>query len=158
MMTLRLQESDSNMKLVRLLIVCSFSLWSLSSFALPRESRVPGGIAIVAVPGGVQAPAVTFKERPVAVLKQDKGWQAIVGIPLDTLPGSQVLKVVTGDKLIDVPFRVGEKSYRTHYLTIKNERQVSPNPDDLMRITSEQQRSEAALASFTQADLPLALA
>jgi murein DD-endopeptidase MepM/ murein hydrolase activator NlpD len=146
------------MKLVRLLIVCSFSLWSLSSFALPRESRVPGGIAIVAVPGGVQAPAVTFKERPVAVLKQDKGWQAVVGIPLDTLPGSQVLKVDTGEKLIDVPFRVAEKSYRTQHLTIKNERQVSPNPDDLKRITSEQQRSAAALASFTQADLPLALA
>jgi murein DD-endopeptidase MepM/ murein hydrolase activator NlpD len=146
------------MKLARLLIVCSLSLWSLSSFALPRESRVPGGIAIVPVPGGVQAPAVTFKERPVAVLKQDQGWQAIVGIPLDTLPGSQVLKVDTGEKLIEVPFRVAEKSYRTQHLTIKNERQVSPNPDDLKRIASEQQRSAAALGSFTQADLPLALA
>lgn len=145
------------MKCVRVLIACSLSLWSLISFALPRESRVPGGIAIVSIPGGLQAPSVKFKGRPVAVLKQADGWRAVVGIPLDTAPGSQVLKVHTGEKLIDVPFRVAEKSYRTQHLTIKNERQVTPNPDDLKRIETERLKSEAALAAFTPIELPSAL-
>lgn len=146
------------MNLVRPLIACCLCLWSLMTFALPRESRVPGGIAIVPIPGGTQAPSVTFKERRVAVLRQDKGWQAIVGIPLDTLPGSQVLQVDTGEKRIEVPFRVAEKNYRTQHLTIKNERQVSPHPDDLKRIETERLRSQAALTTFTPVELPLALA
>ncbi len=48
------------------------SLLLLASFAagatgLPTESRVPGGIAFVPVPGGEMAPTVMFNTHRVAV-------------------------------------------------------------------------------------------
>ncbi len=125
--------------------------------ALPRESRVPGGIAIVPIPVQSASPTATFENRQVAVVRDDKGWKAIVGIPLSVEPGAHVLKVESEGKALEVPFRVAEKQYRTQHLTIKNERQVSPNPDDLKRIQEETKRSSDALQAFSQASPPWTL-
>src|SRR5690606_948116 len=54
----------------------------------------------------------------------------------------------------EVPFRVADKQYRTQHLTIKNQRQVTPNKEDLERIAAEQRRSRAALRRFTEALTP----
>jgi hypothetical protein len=40
-------------------------------------------------------------------------------------------------------------------LTIKNERQVNPNPEDLKRIAAETERSNAALSKFTTGGTPV---
>ena len=48
-----------------------------------------------------------------------------------------------------MPFQVTDKSYRTQHLTIKNQRQVNPKPEDLKRIEAERERSDAALSKFT---------
>jgi len=140
---------------------------------LPREARVPGGIAFVEVPGGQQAPRVMFGDYRTAVIRRDDGWVAVVGIPLATKPGQQTLRVYSGSKDIgdgalggkavggstEVPFEVTDKHYRTQKLTIKNQRQVTPNPDDLKRIAAEQARSNAALSLFSTTGMPsLALA
>ena len=138
------------MKLRRFPTAMLLMLLSGLSFALPRESRVPGGIAIVPIPAQSQAPTVTFDNRPVAVVRDDDGWKAIVGIPLSVEPGSQALKVEAQGKTLEVPFRVNEKQYRTQHLTIKNQRQVTPNPDDLKRIQEETKRSSDALRVFSQ--------
>lgn len=142
------------MNLRRLSTAALLMLWSALSVALPRESRVPGGIAIVPLPVQNGTPAATFDNRPVAVVRDEDGWKAIVGIPLSTEPGAQTLKVQAQGKTIDVPFRVSEKNYRTQHLTIKNERQVSPNPEDLKRIADETKRSSAALRSFSDGAPP----
>lgn len=122
---------------------------------LPRESRVPGGIALVTLPAAQTPPRATLDGSRVAVVKQDDKWVAIVGISLDTPPGERKLIVKTGDGSLEVPFRVTDKSYRTQHLTIKNERQVTPNPDDLKRIAAEQRRSRAALERFTDTASPV---
>ena len=49
---------------------------------LPRESRVPGGIALVEIPGGDLAPTALVDARRAAVIRHDDRWLAIVGIPL----------------------------------------------------------------------------
>ena len=54
---------------------------------LPRESRVPGGIAFVEIPGGDLAPTALFDTRRAAVIRHDDRWLAIVGIPLSTQAG-----------------------------------------------------------------------
>jgi murein DD-endopeptidase MepM/ murein hydrolase activator NlpD len=118
--------------------------------ALPRESRVPGGIALVTLPAEQTPPAASVNGKRVAVVKDANRWVAIVGIPLDLQPGEHKLTVDTGEGSMEVPFRVGEKGYRTQHLTIKNQRQVTPNPEDLKRIESERLRSEAALTRFTE--------
>lgn len=138
------------MNLRRCSIAMLLMVWSALSFALPRESRVPGGIAIVPIPVQSDSATVTYDNRQVAVVRDDEGLKAIVGIPLSVEPGAQVLKVKAQGKTLEVPFRVSEKQYRTQHLTIKNERQVSPNPDDLKRIQEETKRSSDALQGFSQ--------
>jgi murein DD-endopeptidase MepM/ murein hydrolase activator NlpD len=132
----------------------AFVVGAAEAMTLPKESRVPGGVALIEVPGEDRAPIAMFGEHRVAVVKNDAGWLAIVGIPLDAEPGEHAVKVDTGEGSVEVPFRVSEKQYRTQHLTIKNQRQVTPNPDDLKRIAAEQKRSQAALAKFTEVDSP----
>lgn len=125
---------------------------------LPRESRVPGGIAFIEVPGEAQPPRVVFDDYRTAVIRQGDRWLAIVGIPLATKVGRHTLQVYSGSSegngKTEIPFEVTDKSYRTQKLTIKNPRQVNPNPEDLQRIGKEQERSNAALSKFTAIGIP----
>lgn len=139
-----------------LLSVLSCALVAMANAApLPRESRVPGGVALVPLPAAQTPPIATIDGNRVAVVKQDEKWVAIVGISLDTPAGEHKLVVDTGEGAVEVPFRITDKSYRTQHLTIKNERQVTPNPDDLKRIAAEQRRSRAALQRFTETASPV---
>ncbi|HEY0939454.1 MAG TPA: peptidoglycan DD-metalloendopeptidase family protein [Steroidobacter sp.] len=134
-----------------------FASLTAGAAELPKESRVPGGIALVPVPGDPSnslAPTVIFNTHRVAVVRRDDQWIAVVGIPLAEKPGELKLKVSTPSGTTEVPFRITDKSYRTQHLTIKNQRQVDPNPDDLKRISTETQRSDAALSKFTATDAP----
>lgn len=126
--------------------------------ALPRESRVPGGIAFVTVPGGAEPPVVMYDGYRTAVVKRNDAWVAIVGIPLAAKAGRQMLKVESSDGPTEVSFQILDKRYRTQNLTIQNERQVSPAPEDLKRIEQEQQRSNVALSMFTASGAALQLA
>ncbi len=73
----------------------------------------------------------------------------MVGIPLAEKPGELKIKVSTPQGTTEVPFRITDKKYRTQYLTIKDQRKVEPNPDDLKRIGVETKRSDVALSKFT---------
>jgi murein DD-endopeptidase MepM/ murein hydrolase activator NlpD len=128
--------------------------------SLPQERRVPGGIAFVPLPGSdAEPPTVTFGDYQTAVIKRGSKWVAVVGIPLATKPGMQQLQVETAAGTKQVSFGVKDRKYRTQYLTIQNQRQVDPNPDDVKRIQEEQSRSSAALSRFTLEGEPvLALA
>jgi murein DD-endopeptidase MepM/ murein hydrolase activator NlpD len=121
---------------------------------LPRESRVPGGIAFIEIPGGDQAPTALIETRRAAVIRHDDHWVAIVGLPLSTKPGPHKLKVATGKETVDVFFDVTDKRYRTQHLTIKDQRKVEPNPEDLKRIEAENKRSDTALSKFTTGGTP----
>lgn len=134
------------------LVLFCLSTWA--AISLPAESRVPGGIAIIEVPGSDIAPTVVFDEHRCAVVRKDDRWMAVVGIPLSASVGTHKLRVSTPQSTVEVPFEVQDKQYRTQHLTIKNQRQVNPNPDDLKRIRKEQQRSNKALSKFTVADTP----
>jgi len=123
--------------------------------ALPRESRVPGGIAYVEVPGSREAPVVMYDGYRTAVIKRGDKWVAVVGIPLAAKAGRQVLKVESSDGPTEVGFQILDKRYRTQNLTIKNERQVNPAQEDLQRIEQEQKRSNLALSMFTASEAPV---
>ena len=125
-----------------------------AAVVLPKESPVPGGIALVPVPGTDVAPTVIFNAYRVAVVRQDDQWIAVVGIPLDEKPGELKLKVSTPGGTTEVPFSVKDKSYRTQHITVKNQRHVNPNPTDLKRITGETERSNEALSKFTPTTAP----
>lgn len=143
--------------MVAALLLTSFASLadSPSDAPLPRESRVPGGIAYVEIPGDEQPPVAIFDGHRTAVLRRDEQWIAMVGIPLATQTGEHKVNVETRAGTVEVPFRVGEKRYRTQHLTIKNQRQVDPAPEDLKRIGEERERSDAALSRFTTTGLPV---
>lgn len=147
------------MKLKSLLIALCLGCLSMTAaaeaaVALPKESRVPGGIALVPVPGSDIAPSVIFNTHRVAVIRKDDRWVAVVGIPLAEKPGELKLKVSTPGGTTEVPFTIQDKSYRTQNITVKNQRHVDPNPTDLKRIAGETKRSDAALSKFTATDAP----
>jgi murein DD-endopeptidase MepM/ murein hydrolase activator NlpD len=119
------------------------------AFDLPQEERVPGGIALLELPASGNMPRATFEGRPVAVVRQNERWVAVVGIPLGTAIGRHAL-TVTGSP--SVTFSVGEHKYRTQSLTVPP-RQANPNEEDLKRIAVEQERSDVALTLFTASDL-----
>src|SRR5687767_235766 len=142
------------MKLKPLLIAASLAWLSMTATAqaavpLPKESRVPGGIALVPVPGADIAPTVIFNTHRVVVVRKDDQWLAVVGIPLAEKPGELKLKVSTPNGTTEVPFSIKDKGYRTQNITVKNQRHVDPNPTDLKRIAGETKRSDAALSKFT---------
>jgi murein DD-endopeptidase MepM/ murein hydrolase activator NlpD len=147
------------MKLKSLLIATSIVWLSMIASAqaavmLPKESRVPGGVALVPVPGTDLAPTVIFNTHRVAVVRKDNQWIAVVGIPLAEKPGELKLKVSTPNGTTEVPFGIQDKSYRTQKITVKNQRHVDPNPADLKRIAGETKRSDAALSKYTPTAAP----
>ena len=94
---------------------------------------VPGGVAVIELGNGVQAPKATYQGKPVLVVKEQDTWRAIVGIPLTVKPGTQ--SISTGGQGLN--FTVGHKKYPEQRITLKNQRQVNPNPADIKRIDNE---------------------
>jgi len=123
-----------------------------ASPALPRESRVPGGIAILELGDGEAPPgAVIFNDHRAPVLRTADGWVALVGIPLDTAPGVHSARWQAPERPEPRPleFSVAPKQYAEQRLTVTNRRHVDPSKEDLERIAEERTRIDTALGTFT---------
>ncbi|MFZ6047792.1 peptidoglycan DD-metalloendopeptidase family protein [Pseudomonas sp. CR3202] len=108
---------------------------------------VPGGVAVVQLGTGAQAPTARYQGRPVLVVKEDgRDWIAIVGIPLGTKAGQQQIEVNDGRHL---GFSVGTRTYREQRIKLANTRQVNPLPEDLKRIDRELAEQTAAYRRFS---------
>ncbi|WP_420042505.1 peptidoglycan DD-metalloendopeptidase family protein [Bordetella genomosp. 13] len=113
------------------------------------NAAVPGGVAVVALGEGAQAPQASFGGHRVLVVREDgRRWVAIVGIPLDAKPGQAVLQVRDAEGSRGVSFAVSDKEYVAQHITLKNRRQVSPDPEDLKRIQRELDEQMAAYAVY----------
>jgi len=130
-----------------------------AAFALPQHSPVPGGVAVIDLgPASQPTPSARWGDQPLAVV-QDKGrWFALLGIPLDTLPGDIEISIFFGSTpgpavapmvaaIKNVAVQV--KNYPEQRLTIKDKRKVEPNPDDLARIEREKEVTEAVKRHFS---------
>ncbi len=118
---------------------------------LPASSPTPGGIAVVDLGPADTAGAVRafFGERRVMVTDHGGRLFAIVGIALDTEPGTATLLLDHDGQEVEVPFEISDRSYETQHITVANRRQVDPNPDDLERIGTEKKRIDAALRAWS---------
>ncbi len=82
---------------------------------------------------------------------QSKGqWLAIIGIPLDSKPGKHNISIKNPSEVSQQSFDVAYKKYPAQYITIKNERMVNPNPEDLKRIKDERIPINKALKTWTE--------
>lgn len=118
-----------------LLVLClTFNAHAADSYITRLLNKpVPGGVAVIELGTGPQAPKATYQGKPVLVVKEQDTWRAIVGIPLTVKPGNQ--QISSGGR--EVSFTVGSKKYPEQRITLKNKRQVNPNPADIKRIDNE---------------------
>ena len=123
---------------------------------LPRESRVPGGLAILDLGRMAESPgAIVFNGYRAPVLRTDSGWVGVVGIPLDARPGPQIVRLqpAQGDAR-DLEFTVDDKQYEEQRLRVADKRHVDPSQRDLERIASERQRIDTALGHYSPHRVP----
>jgi len=116
-------------------VLCNFA--SASDFILPDSQPTPGGVANINLGSAASKPSASLNDIPVAVVKVDNDYHAIVGIPLSTKPGWHTLQVTSSDGNSDHDFEVVHKDYPEQHITIENKRQVNPNETDMVRIRKD---------------------
>ena len=99
--------------LITVLTLCSTLAW-----ALPQESRVPGGVALINLPASANVPQVDYQGNRVMVVPaaQSEGWVAVVGIPLSANVSEQQKLSVNGKPM---SFGITDKAYPEQRLQIK---------------------------------------
>lgn len=117
--------------------------------ALPRSLPVPGGVAVIAVDG--DAVGARYRDRRVLLADHGGRRHAVVGIALDAEPGPHrlALALAGGGEATRV-FEVADKAYPEQRLTIGNERQVNPGPEDMRRIRRESAEMGRAFSSWNE--------
>ncbi|UCZ83666.1 peptidoglycan DD-metalloendopeptidase family protein [Pseudomonas sp. L5B5] len=129
-----------------LLLLClAFNAHADSYITRMLNKPVPGGVAVVDLGSAAQPPKASYQGKPVLVVKEQNNWLAIVGIPLTVKPGTQ--QVSSSGRSLN--FVVGNKKYPEQHITLKNQRQVNPNPADLKRIDAELAEQLRAYRSFS---------
>ncbi len=128
-------------------IVLGF-LAALPAHALPQEAAVPGGIILVRLGNGTERPQARFGEKRIAVLRDRRGWVALVGLPLGLEPGTHALHIASSGAETVKPLRVAAKRYPLQRFSVPDHRKVEPSPEDLLRIGREQQRIDEIKAEF----------
>ena len=123
-----------------------------ASPAVPRESRVPGGIALLDLgPAQTEPGPVIYNGYRSPVVRTGDTWTAVVGIPLDTAPGPTSARLLGADgkdqRKLD--FTVSPKRYAEQRLKVKDQRKVDPNAEDLKRIDGEKLRTDRALGTYS---------
>ncbi len=60
---------------------------------LPKPHNFPGGFTLIPIEAHVQKPRVFFGLDPVLLLKEKQEWLAVVGLPMNLVPGKYMLRV-----------------------------------------------------------------
>jgi murein DD-endopeptidase MepM/ murein hydrolase activator NlpD len=138
------------MRLLAVLLLCFSSAVQADSYITRLlDKPVPGGVAVVDLGPAAAAPKAFIDGKPVLVIKEEDNWRAIVGLALTVKPGSQTLSVQSASGTRQVPFKVASKQYPEQRITLKNKRQVNPEPQDLTRINQELAIQTTAYRSFS---------
>lgn len=118
--------------------------------ALPPTLAVPGGLVVIELDaaGHAAPPKVFFQDKPVLVTQENQRWYALVGIPLDSKPGVQRIRVDDGESRYSLLFDITDKHYPTQHINVTDQNQVTPDSASLQRINREAKRIEAVLNNF----------
>ena len=136
--------------LAKTLILSLTLMWSLAGLALPTQSLVPGGIAIIPLDGNAENAQFKFQNKRLLITANKGRSVVLVGLPLSLKPGEYFISGHYGDNstLVKKFFTVANKQYTTQHITIKDKRKVTPNQQDLKRIRAEQKRKRKAASHW----------
>ena len=127
---------NSHLLLIGLLLILP-----LCAPAAPRQSLVPGGVAIIALDGETE-PQYRFRGKPVLISEIDGVTSAVIGLPINLEPGEYHIESSAGSRVHKRYFEVVGKQYTTQYITIENDRKVNPYASDMKRILAEKKRKQ----------------
>jgi murein DD-endopeptidase MepM/ murein hydrolase activator NlpD len=134
------QKSSRFARALASLVVSTFAIANLAfaaTTALPRESRVPGGVALLTVAkADTPMPTVTYEDARVWVARRNADWIAVVGIKLSAQPGEHRVTIAQGGATTTQTFGVKAKRYPVQKLTL-NKAMVDPPPEVMVRIERE---------------------
>lgn len=140
---------------MRWLVVCvlaavSVPVWATGYISRTLNHPFPGGVAVLQLgEGGSAPPTVVYRDHPVMVLKDsDQLWIALVGIGLDVKPGVQSATVGSGSSQRSIQFTVNPRDYKSQHITLRNQKHVSPDPEQLKRFEREYDAQMKAYAQF----------
>lgn len=123
----------------RLAALCLIAFPLLAS-ALPRDARVPGGIAVVDLGGVTQdspPPRAWLGDQAVWVSAEGGRWTAVAGLALDLPPGPHPLRIETNGLQHEVDIVVLPKQYPEQHIRLKDSSKVTLSPDDEARAVAE---------------------
>ncbi|WP_299876061.1 M23 family metallopeptidase [uncultured Cocleimonas sp.] len=134
-----------------LLTIIGFTITASTAYAFPSNSLRPGGVAVLSItPSQNAKPFVSYNSKPVALVKGQQNWLAVIGISLDAKTGQHEINITesSGKKSVQ-KFTVKPHKYKTQYLTIKNKNKVNPNNKSMKRIESEFVMKKKLKATFS---------
>jgi murein DD-endopeptidase MepM/ murein hydrolase activator NlpD len=135
------------------LLISTLIVWhsaQASSFELPHENAVPGGVKIIRLDSaGADIPYVETDEHRALVVQDGSNWVAVIGIPLSAPLGVQRVIVRGSNGRQELEFPVGDKRYASQSLKVAP-RQVNLSKADLARVTGERVRIDHALSHWSE--------
>ncbi|NNE64587.1 MAG: peptidoglycan DD-metalloendopeptidase family protein [Gammaproteobacteria bacterium] len=143
--------------IVKLCLLCLLLLQTSVSFALPQQSLVPGGIAVIKLDSSDSEPRFRFRGKPVLITRENNQYTAVVGLPLNLKPGEYYIEGNRGEDaaLQKKFFVVKDKKYTTQHITIKDKRKVNPYAKDMDRILKEKKRKQKARLHYSRQEVNL---
>jgi murein DD-endopeptidase MepM/ murein hydrolase activator NlpD len=121
-----------------------------SSFELPHENAVPGGIKIIRLgPADTAMPYVDSDGHRALVIQDASAWVAVIGIPLSAPLGQRQIIVHGANGRQEFEFTVGDKRYVSQSLKVAPG-QVNLSAADLARVNAERIRIDRALQSWSE--------
>ena len=124
-------------------------LYLLPAGAQPRQSLVPGGIAVIEL-GSDDPTEYRFRGKPVLITQIAGVPSALVGLPLSLKPGEHYIEARASDKVHKKFFEVRGKKYTTQHITITDDRKVNPYASDMERILAEKARKKKARNHYSK--------
>jgi murein DD-endopeptidase MepM/ murein hydrolase activator NlpD len=128
--------------------------YSINTLALPSESRVPGGIAIIELDKvtDTQAPEATLNGQRVMVIQESGKWLAIVGIPLKAKIDEPLTVKAAGKSY---SFNISDNDYPEQRLTGIPSKYVEPDPKQVARWREESKVQNAAYKTWSESNNPV---
>lgn len=134
------------------LLLSSLSVHAQGYITRILDARVPGGVAVIALGDSEnlpEAPRALYEDHPLMVLLDSDGvWIAVVGLDLKVQPGQHFITVLDGNDKRELSFSIEHKDYEAQHIRLKNQKHVTPDPDQVKRYEREYQEQMNAYRSF----------
>ncbi len=122
---------------------------------LPRARATPGGVLLLPLGSAISRPAAWQGEVPVLVTGSPAGWTAVLGVPLDAVPGDGRLRLEGEGLPATLAYRITPHRYAEQRLTVAPGH-VDLSAEALARHQRERAHQATLVARFSE-PLPAAL-